>query len=49
MKIVMQARKVLTCGPKDHYFCHKHMPRAEPVGWDAEKEEEVLLESNKCL
>ena len=29
---------------KDHYFCAKHMPRAEPVGWAAEKEEEVLLE-----
>ena len=29
---------------KDHYFCAKHMPRAEPVGWNTEKEEEVLLE-----
>ena len=33
---------------KDHYcFCTKHMPRAEPVGWDAEKEEEVLLEKKQ--
>ena len=23
------------------------MPRAEPVGWDAEKEEEVLLEKKR--
>ena len=30
---------------KDHYFYAKHMPRAEPVGWDAEKEEEILLEN----
>ena len=28
---------------KKKNFCAKHMPRAELVGWDAEKEEEVLL------
>lgn len=33
----MEARKVLTAGPIDHNFCLKHMPRAEPVGWDEEK------------
>ena len=50
MKIVMQVRKVLTGGPNDHYSCYKHMPRPEPAGWDAEKEEEVLLErSEKVL
>ena len=38
------AEKGLDKWAKDHYFCAKHMPRAEPVGWDAEKEEEVLLE-----
>lgn len=50
MKIVMQVRKVLKGGPNDHYSCYKRMPRSEPVGWDAEKEEEVLLErSEKVL
>ena len=34
---------------KDHYFCAKHMPRAEPAGWDAEKEDEVLLEKKGKL
>ena len=29
---------------KDHHFFAKYMPRDEPVGWDTEKEEEVLLE-----
>ena len=50
IKIVMQVRKVLKGGPNDHYSCYKCMPRSEPVGWDAEKEEEVLLErSEKVL
>ena len=41
------AEKGLDKWAKDHYFCAKHMPRAEPVGWDAEKEEEVLLEKKR--
>lgn len=50
MKIVMQVKKVLKGGPNDHYSCYEHMPRFEPVGWDTEKEEEVLLErSEKVL
>ena len=32
---------------KYNYLCHKHMPTAEPVGWDAEKERGVLLEKKR--
>ena len=32
---------------RGYYFCAKDMPIAEPVGWDAEKKEEFLLEKTQ--
>ena len=39
--------KSLDKGAKHHYFFHKHIPRAELVGWDAQKEEKILQEKKR--
>ena len=41
------SKKSLDKGAKHHYFFHKHIPRAEPVGWDAQKEKEILQEKKQ--
>ena len=29
---------------KDHFYCEKHMPRAIAIGWDKEKEQDVVIQ-----
>ena len=39
-----KGQRQLDVWTKDHFYCKKHMPRAVAVGWDKEKEQDVVIQ-----
>ena len=39
-------QRAMSTWPKKHFFCHKHMPDVQKVGWDKELQQDVALPSN---
>ena len=38
--------RAMSTWAKKHFFCHKHMPSVQKVGWDKELQQDVVLPSN---